>query len=159
MAREKTLKVSIPPGVDNASQMRIRGEGDAGSGGGPAGDLYVVLHVKEHPVFRREGLDLVFTLPLTPSQAAIGKDVKLAGLHGLEKIKVPAGTQSGAELRVRGHGVQDPEGRGRGDLVARVAVRTPRRLSREGRKLMERLAELGDEELLPEDRAVLDRIQ
>lgn len=157
--REKTLKVRIPPGVDSNSQMRIPGEGDAGSGGGSAGDLYIVLHVKDHPVFHRDGLDLVFTLPLTLSQASLGMEARLEGLSGSVKLKVPAGTQSGAELRVRGQGVQDPEGRGRGDLVAIVAVRTPRRLSREGRKLLERLAELGDEELLAEDRAVLDRLR
>jgi molecular chaperone DnaJ len=157
--REKMLKVRIPPGVDSASQMRIQGEGDAGAGGGAAGDLYIVLHVKDHPVFHRDGLDLVFTLPLTPSQASLGKEIRLEGIHGSVKIKVPAGTQAGSELRVRGQGVQDPEGHGRGDLVAIVAVRTPRRLSREGRKLLERLAELGDEEFLPEDRPILDRLQ
>jgi len=157
--REKMLKVRIPPGVESLSQLRITGEGDAGSGGGRAGDLYVVLHVKEHKVFRRDGMDLVFTLPLTPSQAALGCDLRFEGLHGPEKLKVPAGTQNGAQLRLRAKGASDPEGRGRGDLVAVAAVRTPRRLSREGRKLMERLAELGDEELLPEDRPVLDRLR
>lgn len=156
LPREKTLKVRIPAGVESGSRLRMTGEGDAAPSGGRPGDLYIVLHVREHKVFQREGLDLIFTLPLTPSQAALGTELKFQGLHGAEKFKVPAGTQSGAILRVKGRGASDPEGRGRGDLVAVVAVRTPRRLSREGRKLMERLAELKDEELLPEDRAILD---
>ncbi|HKY32693.1 MAG TPA: molecular chaperone DnaJ [Candidatus Polarisedimenticolia bacterium] len=157
--RETTIKVRIPPGVETGSQLRLAGEGDAGPAGGPRGDLYVFLHVKEHRVFRREGLDVVFTLPLTPTQAALGAQIEFQGIHGAETLRVAPGSQPGSEVRVRGKGASDPSGRGRGDLVARLAVRIPRRLSREGRKILERLAELGDEELLPEDRAVQDRIR
>ena len=156
--KERTLKVRIPAGVESGSRLRITGEGDGGAGGGPAGDLYVCLVVKEHAVFRRDGQDLICTLPITFSQAALGAEVRLQGLHGTEKVKIPAGTQHGALLRVRGKGVPNVQGFGRGDLLVEIAVRTPTRLSREGRKLLERLAESGDETLPTEDRKTLDRI-
>lgn len=154
--REKTLKLKIPAGVENGSRLRVTGEGDVGEGG--PGDLYVFLSVKEHPVFRREEEDLVCTLPITFSQAALGTEMKINGIHGPEKIRIPAGTQSGAIITIRGKGVQRVNGYGKGDLRVEILVRTPARLSREGRKLMERLAETGDDELSPADRGVLDEI-
>jgi len=154
--REKTLKLKIPPGVENGTRMRVSGEGDVGEGG--AGDLYVFLKVKEHPVFRREDDDLVCTLPITFSQAALGTELKIKGIHGQEKIRIPAGTQSGATITIRGKGVSRLDGYGKGDLRAEILVRTPTHLSREGRKLMERLAESGDEKLPAADRGVLDQI-
>lgn len=157
--KERTLKVRIPGGVESGSRLRIAGEGDGGSGGGPAGDLYVSIIVKEHPLFRREGLDLVCTLPVTFSQAALGAEIHLTGIHGPEKVKIPPGTQSGAILRVRGKGAPNLHGFGRGDMLVEVMVRTPTRLSREGKKALERLAELGDEELSAEDRRTLERMK
>ena len=156
--KERTLKVRIPAGVETGSRMRIAGEGDGGAGGAPAGDLYVFILVKEHPVFRRDGQDLVCTVPITFSQAALGTDLLLAGLHGPEKVKIPAGTQSGTLVRVRNKGVPNLQGFGRGDLLVEVVVRTPARLSREGKKLLERLAETGDDDLPSEDRKTIQRI-
>ena len=156
---ESTLKVPIPAGVESGSRLRLSGEGDAGSGGGPRGDLYVYVSVREHPIFRRDGLDLLCTVPITFSQAALGAQIKLEGLNGTEKIKVPAGTQTGAVIRLKGKGVPNPHGFNRGDLVVDVVVRTPTRLSREGSKILERLAELGDEDFPESDRPIRDRIK
>ncbi len=153
--REKTLKARIPPGVESGTRLRMVGEGDAGPQGGPPGDLYVYLQVREHPLFARDGLDLVCRLPITFSQAALGGEIRIKGLHGSETIRIPAGTQSGTLFRVRGKGVHDLRGSGRGDLVVEAVVRTPSRLSREGRSLMEKLAATGDEDLPAEDRDVL----
>ena len=109
-------------------------------------------------MFRRDGQDLVCTVPITFSQAALGTDLLLAGLHGPEKVKIPAGTQSGTLVRVRNKGVPNLQGFGRGDLLVEVVVRTPARLSREGKKLLERLAETGDDDLPSEDRKTIQRI-
>ena len=154
--REKTIKLKIPAGVEDGTRMRVSGEGDVGEGG--PGDLYVFLKVKEHAVFRRDDDDLVCTVPVTFSQAALGTEIRINGIHGPETIKVPPGTQSGAVLSVKGKGVSRLDGYGKGDLRVEIQVRTPTRLSREGRKLMERLAESGDEKLSPADRGVLDQI-
>lgn len=157
--RERTLKIRIPAGVDTGSRLRLTGEGDAGSAGGPAGDLYVYLSVREHPVFRREGGDLVCTVPVTFSQAALGTRIDINIFGQTERIEIPAGTQSGQLVRLAGKGVPDVNGYGRGDLLAEIVVRTPGRLSREGRRLMERLSELRDDELPTADRRRLDQMK
>lgn len=157
--KEKSLKLRIPSGVETGTRLRISGEGDAGSAGGPSGDLYVYISVKEHPLFRRDGLDLVCTVPITFSQAALGDAIHLSTLHGPEKFKIPPGTQTGTVFRVKGKGVPDLHSSGRGDLAVEILVRTPRKLSREGRNLLERLAETGDEDLSSEDRAVLESMK
>lgn len=154
--REKTLKLRIPAGVENGTRLRVTGEGDVAEGG--PGDLYVFISVKEHPVFRREEDDLVCTLPITFSQAALGTEIRINGIHGPEKVKIPPGTQSGATIELRGKGVPRIDGYGKGNLRVEIMVRTPTHLSREGRKLMERLSETGDEKLSAADRGVLDKI-
>lgn len=156
VSREKTLKLRIPAGVENGTRLRVSGEGDVGEGG--PGDLYVFLKVKDHPVFKRDEDDLICTFPITFSQAALGADIRVNGIHGPEKIKIPPGTQSGATIEIRGKGVTRIGGYGKGDLRVEILVRTPTHLSREGRKLMERLAATGDEKLSAADRGVLDRI-
>jgi molecular chaperone DnaJ len=155
---ERTIQVRIPPGVDEGMRMRISGEGEAGTGGGPPGDLYVVLHVRPDERFRRVDRDLVYELPVSFSQAALGARLSVPMLDGEEEeIHVPAGTQSGAEFRLRGKGVPDVAGRGRGDHVVVVRVRTPRKLSAEQRRLLEDLAKLEDEE--PADRGLFERVK
>lgn len=156
---ERTLKVSIPAGVEDGTRMRVQGEGDAGAAGGPHGDLYVDIRVREHTFYHRDGLDLVCTLPITISQAALGGSITFKGVHGSESVDWPAGTQSGAQIRIRGKGVSDLRGYARGDLIVGLAVRTPRKLSREGRKILKRLAESGADALPPEDRDLLERIK
>lgn len=156
--RERTLKVRIPAGVEGGMRLRIPSEGDAGSNGGPPGDLYVYITVKAHAVFRRDGTDVCVTVPITFSQAALGGEITLSGPRGREKVKIPPGTQTGTAFRVRGKGAPNLNGFGKGDLVVEVVVRTPERLSRQGRKALEALAESGDQGLSAEDRELLDSI-
>src|SRR5438477_6143056 len=137
--REKTIELRIPPGVDTGTRLRVAGEGEPGPNGGPAGDLYVVLEVKEHPFFERRGADLYCTIPVSIAQATLGTELQVPGLNGEEKLKIPEGTQSGAVFRIKGKGLADPRGGGKGDLYYHVRVLTPTKLTREQRKLMEQL--------------------
>ena len=139
MERERTIELRIPPGVDTGTRLRVQGEGEPGPNGGPAGDLYVVLEVKEHKFFERRGADLYCTVPLSMAQATLGTELQVPGLNGEEPLKVPEGTQSGAVFRLKGKGLPDPHGGGRGDLYFHVRVLTPTKLTREQRKLMEQL--------------------
>ena len=136
---EKTIELRIPPGVDTGTRLRVNGEGEPGPNGGPHGDLYVVLDVKEHSFFERRGADLYCTIPISIAQATLGAELTVPGLGGEETLKVPEGTQSGAVFRVRGKGLADPHGGGKGDLYYHVRVLTPTKLTREQRKLVEQL--------------------
>ena len=129
----------IPPGVDTGTRLRVTGEGEPGPNGGPPGDLYVVLDVKEHNFFERRGADLYCTIPISFAQAALGAELQVAGLNGEERLKIPDGTQSGAVFRIKGKGLPDPHGGGRGDLYYLVRIITPAKLTKEQRKLFEQL--------------------
>ncbi|HVS87163.1 MAG TPA: molecular chaperone DnaJ [Candidatus Acidoferrum sp.] len=137
--RERTIDLRVPPGVDTGTRLRVGGEGEPGPNGGPAGDLYVVLEVKEHPFFERRGADLYCTIPVSVVQAALGTELQVPGLNGEERLKIPEGTQSGAVFRIKGKGMPDPRGGGKGDLYYHVRVMTPVKLTREQRKLVEQL--------------------
>jgi len=137
--REKTIELRIPPGVDTGTRLRVQGEGEAGPNGGSPGDLYVVLEVKEHPFFERRNADLYCTIPVSVAQATLGADLQVPSLGGEDTLKIPEGTQSGAVFRVRGKGLADPHGGGKGDLYYHVRVVTPTKLTREQRKLIEQL--------------------
>ena len=139
LEREKTIELRVPAGVDTGTRLRVPGEGEAGANGGPTGDLYVVLDVKEHSFFERRGADLYCTIPVSIAQAALGAELSVPGLSGEEKLKVPEGTQGGAVFRIKGHGLPDPRGGGKGDLYYHVRVVTPSKLNRDQRKLMEQL--------------------
>ncbi|HJZ68397.1 MAG TPA: molecular chaperone DnaJ [Blastocatellia bacterium] len=140
--REKTLEIKVPAGVDNGSRLRIAAEGEAGELGAPHGDLYVIVHVKEHEFFERRDANLYCTIPVSFAQAALGAEVTVPTLDGDQNLRVPEGTQSGAAFRLKGKGVPVLGGRGRGDLFVSVHVITPTNLSREQRKLLEELARL-----------------
>ncbi len=142
MERERTIELRIPPGVDNQTRLRVPGEGERGPNGGPPGDLYVVLEVKEHPFFERRNADLYCTIPITVAQAALGAEISAPGLTGEEKLKIPEGTQTGSIFRLKGKGLPDPHGGGKGDLYFHVRVVTPTKLTREQRKLLEQLGEI-----------------
>jgi molecular chaperone DnaJ len=142
-----SLSVKIPPGVDNGSRLKLRNEGEAGFGGGPAGDLYVVVHVKEHPLFVRQDNDVVIEVPVSFPQAALGAEIEVPTLEGKIKLKVPAGTQSGKVIRLKGKGFVDLHGYGRGDQLVRIGVETPRRLTARQRELLEEFARLSGEDL------------
>jgi molecular chaperone DnaJ len=137
--RERSIELRIPPGVDTGTRLRVTGEGEPGPNGGPAGDLYVVLDVKEHNFFERRGADLYCTIPISISQATLGTDLQVPGLSGEERLKIPDGTQSGAVFRIKAKGLPDPHGGGRGDLYYLVRVITPSKLTKEQRKLIEQL--------------------
>ncbi len=145
---QRKMKVNIPAGVDDGTQMRLSREGQPGAHGGPPGDLYVVLHVKQHPFFERNGKDLHCRVPVNVAQAALGTEVEVPTLEEPQKLRIPEGTQHGAELRIRGKGVPDLDGGPRGDIYVHVDVRVPSRLTREQRKLLEQLAET-----LPDEKA------
>jgi molecular chaperone DnaJ len=140
VTKERKLTVKIPPGIATGQQLRLSGEGEHGLYGGPPGDLYVVVHVQEHPVFHREGDDLYCELPINFPTLALGGTVKVPTLDEPEDLTIPAGTQPGTRFRVRGKGMPNVNGRGRGDLhvIARVAV--PKKLTREQKQLLEQLA-------------------
>jgi molecular chaperone DnaJ len=159
--REKTIELRIPPGVDTGTRLRVAGEGEPGPNNGPAGDLYVVLEVKEHPFFERRGVDLYCTIPLSIAQASLGTELQVPGLGGEEKLKIPEGTQSGAVFRIKGKGLADPRGGGKGDLYYHVRVLTPTKLTREQRKLMEQLGYTIRVDNKPADRnsSIFDKVK
>jgi molecular chaperone DnaJ len=156
--RDSKLTIKIPPGVDDGNRLRVRGEGESGEPGAPAGDLYVIIHVRDHEFFKRDGRNLRCRIPITFSQAALGVEIKVPLLGGgTADLKVPGGTQSESEFRIRGQGIKD--GSGVGDLKVRAVVRTPARLSKEGKKALQKLAETGDESLSEEDRSLFSKVK
>jgi molecular chaperone DnaJ len=140
---ERVVKINVPAGVDSGQSLRLSGKGQDGMRGGPAGDLYVTIHIEPDDVFQREGFDLVHRLPVTYPQAALGAKVEAPALEededATQTLKVPAGTQPGETLVIRGGGVPRLNGRGRGDLVCIVEVEVPKRLSREQKRLLKEL--------------------
>jgi molecular chaperone DnaJ len=154
---EKSIEVKIPAGVETGSRLRLQREGESGAYGGPAGDLYVVIHVAEHEEFERQGNNLYASVPVTFAQAALGAEVNVKTLNGEQALKVPAGTQTGTVFRVRGQGMPVLGSRGRGDLFVAVSVVTPRTLNREQRKLLEQLAKIETPDL--EDKKLVDKVR
>ena len=140
VARQRKITVKVPAGIAEGQQLRLQGEGEAGSAGGPAGHLYVVIHVQEHEFFRRDGVNLFCEIPVNFTTLALGGEIQVPTLDGSESVKVPEATQTGTTLRLRGRGLADVNGRGKGDLFATVQVQTPKKLSREQRQLLEQLA-------------------
>ena len=155
----KKLKVKIPAGVDTGMKMRVPGEGQPGANGGPQGDLYVFLTVQPHPIFERHEDDLHCTVPINVAQAALGTEIEIETLNGVRKLKVPEGVQSGETLRLRGSGAPRVNSGGSGDLIVHIEVRTPRKLSKEQRRLVEQLRELLPEGGQPADKSLLDKLK
>jgi molecular chaperone DnaJ len=141
VSREIKISVKVPPGVEEGTRIRYGGEGDAGRGGGPKGDLYVVLTIRAHEIFEREGNDLKCVVPISFPQAVLGAEIEIDGLDGAVQLKIAEGTQSGKEIRVRGRGVPILNGRGNGDLLVTVVVQVPKKLSKMQRELMRQLAD------------------
>lgn len=155
--QEKILSIKIPAGVDDGMRLRVSGEGEGGIRGGPAGDLYVILKVREHAFFERRGNDLYCTIPISLTQAALGTEIKAPTLHGYERLRIPEGTQPGSVFRIRGMGLPSLESRGQGDLYITIHVVIPTHLSREQRRLMEALQGSIRVENKPLQRRVADR--
>ncbi|KQN29267.1 molecular chaperone DnaJ [Sphingomonas sp. Leaf38] len=146
--KTKTLSINVPPGVDEGTRIRMTGEGEAGARGAPSGDLYIFLHVTKHALFEREGTTLFARAPISFTVASLGGSLSIPGLDGrTHEIKIPAGIQSGKQLRQRGAGMPVLQGRGHGDLVVQIDVETPTRLSNRQKELLEmfRETETGDE--------------
>jgi molecular chaperone DnaJ len=166
LQKQRKITVRIPAGIATGQRMRLSGEGEAGPNGGPAGDLYVVVHVQEHAFFQREGNDLYCEIPLNFPTLALGGDITIPTLEGEESFNVPEATQSGETFRVRGRGMPDVTGRGRGDLLVTVRVVTPKKLTKEQRKLLEQLSTaLPKEQFEPtprdehEDKGLFERVK
>ncbi len=139
--REHTLELRIPAGVDSGTRLRVPGEGEPGANGGPPGDLYVVINVKEHSFFERRGSDLYCAIPISFVQAALGAEIMVPTLNGEEKLKIPEGTQSGAIFRLKGKGLPSPHGGGKGDIFVGVRVMVPEKLSKDQKRLLRELGE------------------
>ncbi len=137
---EKVLGLKIPAGVDDGTRLRVSGEGEVGGRGGPAGDLYVVIKVRDHPYFERRGGDLYCTIPVSISQASLGAEIKVPTLQGEQRLRIPEGTQGASVFRIRGLGMPNLERRGHGDMYVSIYVVTPTRLGREHRRLLELLS-------------------
>jgi molecular chaperone DnaJ len=138
---EIKLHVKVPPGVEDGTRIRYAGEGDAGRAGGPKGDLYVVLSVRPHDFFERHGYDLHCVIPISFPQAALGAEIEIPGIDGPVNLKITEGTQSSKEVRVRGRGVPYLNEKGHGDLIVKVVVQIPRKLSRAQRELVSKLSD------------------
>jgi molecular chaperone DnaJ len=140
VGRERKLTAKIPAGIATGQRLRLYGEGEHGSAGGPPGDLYVVVHVQEHPFFHREEDDLYCELPVTFPVLALGADVKVPLVDGEDSLKIPAATQAGARFKLRGKGMPNVSGRGHGDLYVVTRVAVPKKLTKEQKRLLEELA-------------------
>jgi molecular chaperone DnaJ len=151
------IKLKIPAGIADGSRLRSSGNGEAGIRGGGAGDLYVVIHIKEHPIFQREEDNLFCEVPISFTLAALGGEIAVPTLEGKANLKVPAGTQSGQVFKLRGKGVVNVNARDRGDLLARLLVEIPTRLNGEQRQKLEEFAALCGEENTPLHKSFFDR--
>jgi molecular chaperone DnaJ len=156
---EFKLNVKIPPGVEDGTRIRYSGEGDAGRFGGPRGDLYIVLSIKAHDFFERDGYDLHCVIPISFPQAALGTEIEIPAINGNVTLKIPEGTQSGKELRIRGKGVPHLNEKGQGDIVVKVLVQIPKKLSRAQRELIAKLEESLAIENKPASPGLMDKMK
>ncbi|MFZ3005240.1 MAG: molecular chaperone DnaJ [Phenylobacterium sp.] len=165
LRKERTLQVRIPAGVDDGARIRLAGEGDAGARGGPRGDLYIFLSVKPHELFDRDGLDLLCTVPVPMTVAALGGDIEAPCLLGGEncdgnckiEVKVPEGSQTGRTVRLKGRGMPSLRSRERGDLIVELFVETPTRLSARQKELMRELSDLCGEQQHPKSASFIGK--
>jgi len=156
---ELKLTVKVPPGVEEGTRIRYAGEGDAGRSAGPKGDLFIVLAIRPHDFFERNGHDLHCVIPISFPQAALGAEFEVPGLGGPVNLKIPEGTQSGKEIRVRGRGMPFLNEKGSGDMIVRVLVQVPRKLNRAQRELVAKLAETMSVENTPASPGLLDKMK
>jgi molecular chaperone DnaJ len=163
---DRKLTVKIPAGIATGQRLRLHGEGEHGMGGGPPGDLYVVIGVQEHPFFRRDGNDLVFEMPVSYPTLALGGEITVPTLDGTDKLKIPEGTAAGSTFRLRSKGMPDVSGRGRGDLYVNLQVDVPKKLTKDQKALLQQLAKaLPTDKFEPraqemaEDKNLFDRVK
>jgi molecular chaperone DnaJ len=157
--REKTLEIKMPPGVDTGSRLRVAGEGEGGEHGGPPGDLYVIVRVKDHELFERRDSHLYCSVPVSFTQAALGAEITVPTLDGEEKLRIGEGTQTGTVFKLRSKGMPVLGGRGRGDQYVAVNVITPTNISKEQRRLLEELSLLESNNGQTQDRGIMDKVK
>jgi molecular chaperone DnaJ len=156
---QRKLKINIPAGVDDGTRLRLTGEGQPGVQGGPQGDLYVFLKVREHAFFERREYDLHCTIPLNVAQAALGCEVEVPTFEGPHRLKIPEGTQNGVQFKLRHRGVAVLNGSGRGDLIVHIAVKVPTRLTRDQRRLLELLRDMLPVNNAPSEKGLFEKVK
>jgi molecular chaperone DnaJ len=160
VTRERTLSVNVPAGVEEGTRIRLAGEGEAGLRGGPAGDLYIFLSIKPHPLFQRDGADLFCRVPISMVSAALGGEITVPTLEGADaKVKLPEGTQTGKQFRIRGKGMPVLRSRDHGDLYIQVVVETPQNLTRRQRELLQEFETESSRETHPESAGFFSRVR
>jgi molecular chaperone DnaJ len=158
-AADFRLKVKVPPGVEEGTRIRYGGEGDAGRAGGPKGDLYIVLSIRPHDFWERHGNDLYCVMPISFPQAVLGDEFEIEGIDGPVNLKIPEGTQSGREIRVRGRGVPILNSKATGDMIVKVIVQIPRKLTRAQKELVQKLGETLTVDNKPASPGLLDKMK
>ena len=153
LRKSKSLPITIPPGVDNGTRLRVSGEGDAGQRGGPSGDLYVTLRVRPHEIFERNNLDISVDVPLPFNIATLGGHIDVPTITGKENLKVPAGIQNGTRLRLKGKGIPSLSGKGRGDQYVRITIEVPTGLNADQKQKLKAFADACDENNNPKTKA------
>jgi len=157
--KKRTLTVKIPPGVHEGQGVRVAGEGEPGHNGGPRGDLYCYVRVRAHPFLMRDGDDLICTVPISFTQAALGTLLEVPTLDGTRQLRIPPGTQHGNVFRIKGQGLPNIRTQRRGDELVRVTVEIPRHLSPAQEKLLRTFAETEDKQVMPESRGFFERLR
>ncbi len=155
----QTITINIPPGVDTGSRLRIANEGEAGRRGGPPGDLYVFVTVKPHPIFKRDGYDVICEVPVSFPQVALGSEIEVPTLEGPVKLKIPAGTQTGRIFRLKGKGIASLQTGRRGDELVHIRVETPTRLNKRQRELLEEFARISNDDILPQKKSFFEKVR
>jgi molecular chaperone DnaJ len=157
--KKSTIHVTIPPGVDNDNRLRVPGEGDVGVRGGPPGDLYVMIRVKEHKLFKRDGADLTYQMPISFVQASLGDSVDAPTLDGAVELKIPAGTQTGTSFRIKGQGMPHMRWNGKGNLYVKVKIVTPKKLNPKQKELLQEFADVSGDEIYAEEKGLFDKFK
>jgi molecular chaperone DnaJ len=157
--RQRTIDAKVPAGVEDGTRIRFAGLGEAGAFGGPAGDLYVVLHVKDHPFFEREDTNLRCVVPISFAQAALGAEIQVPTLDGEYTLKIAEGTQSGTTMRIRGKGVPVLNGHGKGDLLVELRIQTPTKLNKRQRELLQEFGAGTHVDNKPQRRTLLGKVK
>ena len=159
VAVEREVAVHIPAGADTGTRLRLAGEGEPGDSGAPRGDLYCDVAVRPHPFFERHGVDLVCQIPITYTQAALGAEMDIPTLEGPHNLTVPRTTEPGHVFRLRGKGVPDPRGYGRGDLLVQAVIEVPKRLTKRHEELLRELADMEQTHVSPERKSFLRKLR
>ena len=159
MKDKHTVKVTVPAGVEDGNQMRLNGQGEAGKNGGPYGDLYVVFRVKASREFERNGSEIYYELPINFVQATLGDEVEVPTVHGNVKLKIPAGTQTGTNFRLRGKGAPKLRGTGTGDQHVKIKLVTPKNLSKEQTELLRQFAKASGMDVDEQDGSIFDKVK